>query len=191
MSFIANVPALRLGVLGRYLGVKTLGVGTVTLEMCYLVAVTAEPSGPLWFTVHLESGALWQRLPIEALRATSNLYPVVIAWAADAHKTDELQPYSCLEGDIAVIEYKHLRNYDVIASVGGAEYKGSYLFTVDVLGSGLANDPVQHKTHNIVVLENGQLAALPNNRVRFIDKYFTDSVQPRYSRVDRKYSAGG
>jgi hypothetical protein len=177
MNFIANSPQIRLLVDNAY-----CGVAQPLLEEAYLVAVTAIASEPLYFTVHLESGALWQRLPIEALRHK----PVV----GQPLTTAELQPYSCLKGDIQLIEYTHLKLYEVY--IPSLKLYGDYKFTVDVCGSGLASDPVQHKTHNFVALENGQFGAFPNNMLRFNDEYFTIKGEvPRYSRVNKVYKAGG
>lgn len=177
--FIVNTPAIRVKVYSEFLG-KPLG----SLEEGYLVAVTSIPSKPLFFTVHLESGALWQRLPINALvcerfGATPLAEPLPLEVA---------QPFSCLEGDINVIEYSHLKNYEV--EVKG-DMKGYYLFTVDVAGNGLSEDPVQHKSHNVIVLDCGRLVAVPNNYCLFKDTYFTKDMNTEYKRVDKYYLAGG
>jgi hypothetical protein len=176
MNFISNVPQIRLVVDNSYCGVKES-----SLEEAYLVAVTSIASEPLYFTVHLASGALWQRLPIAALCTKSVVEPL---------ENEQLQPYSCLGGDIQVIQYDHLKDYRV--KVPSLNLEGTYLFTVDVAGPGLASDPIQHKTHNIIALDNGQLCAMPNNYLIFKDDYFTsnDAPTPKYSRVDKKYSSG-
>jgi hypothetical protein len=185
--FITNISPIRLFVHQSFLGIQD----SPKLEEAYLIAVTSIPNGPLMFTAHLESGAVWQRLPIEAFWAPSNLYPIVDNKDGVYLSNPELQPFSCLHGKIQAITYEHLREYEVLAKIGDELYSGQYLFTVDVLGEGLASDPVQHKSHNVVVLENGQLAALPNNYVRFMDNYFTKNELPRYKRCDTIYKPGG
>jgi len=180
--FIANTPVIRVKVYSEFLG-KPAG----TLEEGYLVAVTSISSRPLFFTVHLESGALWQRLPINAIScerfdAKLTMEPLELEIA---------QPFSCLEGDINVIEYNHLKNYEVEIKVDNKLETGYYLFTVDVAGPGLSEDPVQHKSHNVIVLECGRLVAVPNNHCLFKDRYFTKSLDTSYKRVDKYYVAGG
>jgi hypothetical protein len=45
--------------------------------------------------------------------------------------------------------------------------EGNYLFTIDWEGY-LADVPEEHKSANFIELENGQIAAQPNNRVKFL-----------------------
>jgi hypothetical protein len=156
-----------------------------------LIAVTSISNGILAFTVHLETGALWSRLPINALfirRFNANATPSVMS-------LDLAQPYSCLEGDINVIAHPYLKNYEVTIFEGGKRNqprKGHYLFTVDYLGTGLAEDPVQFKTHNVCCLDTGELIAYPNNYLLFTDSYFTVSESPpQYKRQDKYYIPGG
>ena len=61
-------------------------------------------------------------------------------------------------------------------------YKGWYMFTIDNANSTnlernvtYSEVPSQHKSFNILKLENGYFAAQPNNRVIFYDKAYTPS----------------
>ena len=54
--------------------------------------------------------------------------------------------------------------------------KGTYLFTIDNYHPHrnepdfyFAEFPDEHKSHNIVALDNGQIGAYPNNRCRMVD----------------------
>ena len=54
--------------------------------------------------------------------------------------------------------------------------KGTYLFTIDNYHAHrnepdfyFAESPDEHKSHNIIELENGQICAYPNNRCRMTD----------------------
>ncbi len=54
--------------------------------------------------------------------------------------------------------------------------KGTYLFTIDNYHAHrnepdfyFAESPDEHKSHNIIELENGQIGAFPNNRCRMTD----------------------
>ena len=56
-------------------------------------------------------------------------------------------------------------------------YHGDYLFTIDsaheepnIIDCGYSEYPEQHKSFNIIQLDNGHFAAQPNNRVIFYDK---------------------
>jgi hypothetical protein len=59
--------------------------------------------------------------------------------------------------------------------------KGSYLFTIDNYHPHrnepdfyFAEVPDEHKSHNIVELNNGQIGAYPNNRCRMCDPSLTN-----------------
>jgi hypothetical protein len=187
MIFTAPLPTIKVWVQESYLtGDKLFGT-----QEAYLVGVKSQANEALKFTVHLNSGALWSGLPIEAVGMYEDFHV--------QYGTDVLQPFSCLEGSIQVIQYPYLINYEAEASlfVGDEKrvLKGSYLFTIDVQGQGLSNDPEQYKTHNVIELhDSGQLAALPNNYCRFIDKHFVDKVQADkvqyYKRASTKFYAG-
>jgi hypothetical protein len=187
MIFTATTPTLRVRVHNSFLGLFEEGN-----TEAYLIAVTSIPNGILAFTVHLETGAIWSRLPINALfmrrfkpDANPSIMPLNVA-----------QPYSCIEGSIMAIAHPYLKNYEVLVYLNGDRNslprKGHYLFTVDYLGEGLAEDPVQFKTHNICVLDTGELIAYPNNFLLFPDNYFTsNNLLPEYKRQDKFYLPGG
>jgi hypothetical protein len=59
-------------------------------------------------------------------------------------------------------------------------YYGEYLFTIDnchadsnTLNTSYSEVPEEHKSFNILELDNGHFAAQPNNRVLFYDKSLT------------------
>jgi hypothetical protein len=59
-------------------------------------------------------------------------------------------------------------------------YDGEYMFTIDSchsdpneLNVSLSQTPNEHKSFNIIKLDNGQFAAQPNNRVLFYDQSLT------------------
>ena len=62
----------------------------------------------------------------------------------------------------------------------GKRLKGQYLFTIDNYHSHrnepdfyFSEFPDEHKSHNIIALENGQIGAYPNNRCRMVDPSLT------------------
>jgi hypothetical protein len=86
-------------------------------------------------------------------------------------------------------------------------YKGTYLFTIDSchsepneLNVSLSETPNEHKSFNIIKLDNGQFAAQPNNRVLFYDQSLTPkgikipdfkvSTKEFYCEDSNKWSAG-
>jgi hypothetical protein len=184
-QFTVNLPSIRVKVRNSFLNEQMSG-----FTEAYLVAVTSINTRPLFFTVHLETGAVWSRLPIHAIYCErygeiSNItLPLPLGVA---------QPYSCLPGSINVITYEHLKHCRVkVKCTDKIERNGTYLFTVDVNGDGLAEDPTQHKTHNVIVLDSGQLITYPNNMILFTDEFFTEANGwPNYRRTDKFWIAGG
>ncbi len=178
--FIQNLPAINVKVCKTFL---TDGQEQ-GLEDAYLVAVKSIPGRPLLFTVYLDTGASWSGLPITALYC-DRFNP--IHYDKEPYTIQECQPFSCLEGDINVITYDLLKNAEAKIKIKGEAVKANYLFTIDYLGEGLAEDPAQHKTHNIFVLDTGQLVAYPNNMILWQDGYFAYKPHdyPKYKRTNK------
>lgn len=153
---------------------------SLSLIEAYLLAVDCRTNDRIRFTVFLQSGAIWSGLPIEAI------------WCSrfgdiDTSKkltTDELQPYSCLEAPAVVFSYKALKHANMLVKGLGA---ANYLFTINYQGEGFAEDPEQSKTHNIVVLEHGQLGAFPNNYLLVDEPWFTEKSETADYRRDAKF----
>lgn len=185
MQFIQNTPQIKVLVDNSFLN-KDKPEG---FTEGYLVAVVGIGSRPLLFNVHLRSGGLYNRLPINALYC-DRFDKVTVKFPMDLALS---QPFSCLNGSINVIEYDHLKNYQVDCKIGESLKRGHYLFTVDVMGGGLAEDPEQYKAHNVIVLQTGNLVALPNNKILWEDEYFTDAngQWPRYRPQSKYHLAGG
>lgn len=139
----------------------------------YCFAVTLLESRPLFFTVHTIEGAVYSRLPIQALAHTPNV-------TADL-KPEDLDPWGALASSGNVVQHAYLKDYSVRRVSTSIE--GHYWATVDYDIGGFAQDPEQHKTSNIIMLRNGQIAAWPNNWCLFTDEHFTDKiVKTKYSR---------
>jgi hypothetical protein len=180
MKFVANTPTIKVLAKKEFL---TQGK-EIGLEEAYLVGVKSTNNGPIHFTVHLESGAIFSSLPITALlcdKYNKNISPFNIP-------LEKAQPYSCLDGEINVIQYDYFKNYTIETKNFGS---GVYLFTIDYRGNGLSDDPEQFKTHNIIALDSGDLVALPNNEILAVDDHFTKSNGfPAYKRNNKYYLAG-
>jgi hypothetical protein len=79
--------------------------------------------------------------------------------------------------DITVIRKSFLQNLGCkFLGKDKKWYSGRYLFTIDhanadsnVIPTGFAEEPMDHKSFNIIQMDNGQFAAQPNNRTIFLD----------------------
>jgi hypothetical protein len=182
--FIQNLPSINVKVCKTYL---TDGAES-GLEDAYLVAVKSIPGRPLLFTVYLDTGATWSGFPITAIYC--DRFNPIVKDALDL-SIEQAQPFSCLEGDINVITYDLLKNAK--ANIGKEKHQGNYLFTIDYLGEGLTEDPSQHKTHNIFVLDTGQMVAYPNNMILWEDKFFAYKNEsfPNYRRTNKYWIGSG
>ena len=65
-------------------------------------------------------------------------------------------------------------------------YKGNYYFTIDschpepnILNTGYSELQQEHKSFNVIKLDNGQFAAQPNNRIR----WFEQSLIPEETKI--------
>jgi hypothetical protein len=143
----------------------------------YIFAVTAIINRPLLFTVHTIDGAVVSRLPVHSFVAYNKL-------DYSPFSLVELQPWECIGTDIQAVHHTYLKDYDVKIKIQDEFIKGKYILTFDSFSNGFSEDPEQHKTFNMVELENGQYALMPNNRCLFLDRHFTDDMSsfPKYAR---------
>jgi hypothetical protein len=174
---ILNTPPCKV-----YVNNKALGIDNGFTEG-YLVSVTLKENRPLLFTCYLETGAIFSGIPINYLKSITYNKLSVSNLPTDPENLETLQPYSCLGHQADIIQITFLKDAYCAVRIDGAEMFGFYLFTIEY-GGGLAEDPEQHKMHNIIELEDGSLAALPNNKIRFIDSYFVglNKDWPKYKR---------
>ena len=145
---------------------KLLGVNE--FESAHWITTKSIPNQALYFESFIhEYGALFDKLPIHAFVWKTNidqskLYPL-----------DWLQLWDCFSYNISVIKKQRLRNArcEVIMK-DRSKAPGYYLFTIDSCSSdpnevdvSWSETPNEHKSFNIIKLDNGQFAAQPNNRI--------------------------
>lgn len=175
MSYlVANLPPIQCFIKKEYLYDFEKGFGE--FEPCYWVSVKSIKGKALYFESYLTNyGALYDKLPISAY-----------VWKTDI-KTEEQLPLDFLEiwdafsYNISVIKKSTLSGLTCkVFMKNKKQYNGTYLFTIDSchsepneLNVSLSETPNEHKSFNIIKLENGQFAAQPNNRVLFHDQSLT------------------
>ena len=172
MSFlIANLPPIKILVKKEYLYDHGKGHGEF-VEGVWITCKSIQGRA-LYFETYLpEYGALYDKLPISAFVS---------------HKTElnleleELQLWDAFSYHCAVIEKTSLAGTRCKYLAPSKEwYYGEYLFTIDnchadsnTLNTSYSEVPEEHKSFNILELDNGHFAAQPNNRVLFYDKSLT------------------
>jgi len=121
----------------------------------------------LFETLLIDYGALYDKLPISAF-----------TWKTDVDQKEllpleYLQLWSCLSYNIAIIKKSFLEGLRCQVFMKNRKlYPGEYMFTIDACHSDrnsldvtLSENPEEHKSFNIIKLDNGQFCAQPNNRI--------------------------
>lgn len=139
-----------------------------------------------YFETYLpDYGALYDKLPISAfLNWESNSPKAPRKPEPDLPLTD-LQYWDSFDYDVKIIEKQFLDTMSVEVRHRSGAVSGNckYMFTIDsyhgdrdVLDLSFSENPEEHKSHNCVILPNGQIGLYPNNRCRWADESITPPV---------------
>lgn len=153
---ITDVPLTYCWVRDEFLYNQQEGFGAFT--ECALIGAVGLPGRAPHFTAMLKNGALWARLPLHAF-CTRPCDPIPL---------EALCLWDCLSYDVTAHAYAFLGTLraDVFCA-DGVVRPGEYMFTLDWCAAGYAEIPDQHKQHNLIALDDGQIAAMPGNRLRW------------------------
>ncbi len=198
-TLVGNVPPIKVWVRREYLRDFRDGHGDYTPG--YWVTCKSLTGRALYFETYLtEYGALYDKLPISAFLAWDSDHPdCPVDPTPDLPLTD-LQFWNGFDTGLTVIEKNLIYNmeFEVMTRSSGT-LKGTYLFTIDNYHPHrneadfyFSEVPDEHKSHNIIELENGQIGAYPNNRCRMLDPSLTHNelknpdfkVSTRYFNVE-------
>jgi len=133
------------------------------------ISVKSVAGKALYFeTLLTEYGALYDKLPISAFIHTHTKNENELA-------LDELQLWDCFDYHITVIQKPLLSRCKFFAK-NKKFFSGEYMFTIDtchsdnsILNVNFSEYDPEHKSFNIIKLDNGQFAAQPNNRILWQD----------------------
>ena len=163
---IHNLPLVNVYVRKEYLYDLQKGHGEYTPGIW--VSVKSVQYKALYFeTLLTEYGALFDKLPLSAF-----------VWKTEGHgdlPLDTLQLWDCFDYNLTVIEKPMLGPCEFFGKDKNM-HPGEYMFTIDnahsdrsILDINFSEDDPEHKSFNIIKLDNGQFAAQPNNRVIWRD----------------------
>ena len=179
-TLVANVPPVKVWVRKEYLYDLQRGHGEYT--PCYWVTCKSLTGRALYLETYLtEYGAVYDKLPISAFLSWNPDQPdKPVVPTPDLELTD-LQFWNGFDTGLTVIEKNLIYNMDVeVLTRSAGVIHGTYLFTIDNYHPHrnepdfyFAEVPDEHKSHNIIALDNGQIGAYPNNRCRFSDPSLT------------------
>ena len=170
MAFLVhNLPPIPVLVRKEYLYDLERGLGEYTPGMW--ISVKSIQGRALYFeTLLTDYGALYDKLPLSAF-----------VWKEDHGdlSLDTLQLWDCFDYDITVIKKPMLSRCKFYGK-DRQMHNGEYLFTIDnchaqssTLDTNFAEHDPEHKSFNVIKLDNGQFAAQPNNRVIWQDSSLT------------------
>lgn len=177
---IADIPYTYCLVRSEFLRDDKEGHGE--FEDACIFGVTALEGRLPSFQAMMKNGAQWARLPLHAF-CTKECEPL---------PASTLVLWDCLSYKIAVHEYRYLSTLvcDVFCGDGQMR-RGTYMFTLDWAESDYSETPDQHKSHHVIELESGHIAAMPNNRIRWHEPSWIKPFEspPDYKVQTRTFTA--
>ena len=168
----ANLPHIEVYVKKEFLYDHQKGHGEVVEGVW--VTVKSIQGRALYFETYLpDYGAVYDKFPFSSF-----------VWKKDYEgdlPLEELELCDWFIYDITVIEKRLLKGQRARYFAPSRKwYDGIYLFTIDscnpdsnILNTTFSELPTQHKSFNILKLNNGYFAAQPNNRMLILDKSYT------------------
>jgi hypothetical protein len=192
MAFlVANLPPTKVYIKKEYLYDHQKGHGEFVEGVW--VTVKSIQGRALYFETYLpEYGALYDKLPISAFVNSPDI--------KDSLELEELELWDAFSYHITIVEKKNLGERCKYLAPSKKWYYGKYLFTIDschadtnILNVSYSEVPEEHKSFNILELDNGHYAAQPNNRCLFYEKSMTPSkmLQPDFKVSTKYYSVEG
>lgn len=151
----------------------------------HILGIRCQEAASLQFQVRFEdpscAGAMFC-LPIQALCWKPCLIP----------DQELIQPWDTFSSTFSVHEFALMKRGRAqllnVRQIHGHQERieSRYLFTLDFEGNALADDFEQHKQLHVIQTEGGWFAAVPNNRVLFIDEAFSKPCEtlPRFESLD-------
>ena len=191
MFLVANLPPTKVYIKKEYLYDHEKGHGEFVEGVW--ITVKSIQGRALYFETYLpEYGALYDKLPISAFVNSPDIKLNL--------ELEELELWDAFSYHITVVEKKNLGERCKYLAPSKKWYYGKYLFTIDschadtnILNVSYSEVPEEHKSFNILELDNGHYAAQPNNRCLFYEKSMTPSkmLQPDFKVSTKYYSVEG
>jgi hypothetical protein len=152
---------------------------------CYIFGMSSIPNKTPLFHFMMSDGGLWWRMPLHAF-----------CWKEDAQEQelDELVLWDSYSYYVSITQFPMLKNSPVqFVSRRKNKYKGRIIFTLDwgqedrtIPYVGFSEHPSQHKCGHFIMMDNGNYAIQPNNRLLVFDSTFYTNRKPL---IERKYNS--
>ena len=172
-TLICNLPAYKVWVRKEYLTNHKSGHGEFVEG--YWVTLKSIPGRAFYFETYLpEYAAMYDKLPISAFVSS----PKKPEPDMELHN---LQFWNSMDYGVISV-YKQFigsMHFELMTRDYGNQ-TGTYVCTIDNYHENIhdvdcstSEEPQEHKSHNIIELDNGQFALYPNNRMRIYDNSLT------------------
>ena len=177
MAYIEhNFFPLKVFVRNEYMYQFKKGYGEFTEGV--IISVRCMPGQATLFQVLLDNGVMRDKLPSHALLTEPELPNPDLPF-------HYLQIWNCFSYRFTLTQLSYVYDTNVDVYMKDRQWhKGTYYATIN-WGSNdintditLAEDPLEHKSHHIILLDNGQIALQPNNRVRWYEPSFVTKEFP-------------
>jgi len=170
---IANLPSYEVWVRKEYLTDHKSGHGEFVKGVW--VSAKSIPGRAFYFETYLpDYAAMFDKLPISAFTTDP-----------ETPKPDmtlhNLQFWNCMDYGVVAVQKQFIgsMHYEVLTRDFGTQ-TGTYICTldnyhqdVDSIDYSTSEQPAEHKSHNLLELDNGQFCLYPNNRMRIYDNSIT------------------
>ena len=178
-ALICNLPSYEVWVRKEYLTDHQSGHGEYVKGVW--VSAKSIPGRAFYFETYLpEYAAVYDKLPISAF-----LSPYTFGKNPEKPEPDmelhNLQFWNCMDYGVVAVTKQFIgsMHYEIMTRDYGAQ-PGTYICTLDnyhqdpdLVDYSTSESPSEHKSHNLIELDNGQFALYPNNRMRIYDNSLT------------------
>jgi len=178
-ELICNLPAIKVKVRREYL--RDLEDGHGEFVDGIWVSAKSIPGRAFYFETYLpEYGALFDKLPISAFLSQAET-------PTPDMPLNNLQFWNCMDYGVVAISKQFIgsMDYEVLTRDFGLQ-KGTYIATLDNYHADInsvdfstSEQPDEHKSFNLLELNNGQFCLYPNNRMRVYDNSLTPDEPKR------------
>lgn len=194
MSFVCPLPPVKVLVRPEYLYDFQCDIDAPLVEGIW-VSVKAIRGEAFRFETYLpQYGALYDKLPISAFVWREMSLDKALNYELPL---DVLQIWDALSYHVEVVDKPFLKGLrGEFFGKDKRTHAGEYMFTLDTCNPDpripdftLSETVDEHKSYNVIKLDNGQFALQPNNRCRFFDPAFNPQELkfPDFKVATRKY----
>ena len=172
-ELICNLPSVEVYVRKEYLRDHVDGHGEFVKGVW--ISAKSIPGRAFYFESFLpEYGALFDKLPISAFLREPKIPDPDL-------DLPNLQFWNCMDYGVVAITKQFIgsMDYEILTRDHGIMH-GSYICTLDnyhadadVIDYTTSEEPSEHKSFNLLELDNGQFCLYPNNRMRLYDNSLT------------------